>query len=292
MQNPSLKNGFLSIANELAEYFARVNIPGNEMRIVWTVWRKTWGWQNGDRKKDWDWISLSQFEKLTLMKRSNIVDCVKSLVVKRILLKSEKGLKFNQNYNEWAVSKRLPPVVKSIMGGSQKHNGGVVKSIHTKETITKETITKESNKRLPKKIIDGEKYRGQFIWFDFFLDRCKAKNIAPQIRPDKFRALEDEYRNRVAWAAEVKGCIAYCFDHDLKFINAGRLRNRMEMAIKIEANRKRFDAEDKQDKKNGFVSQSLPKKQSQDELSNFQTCTVCQNCMTQNENAICNSCAT
>ena len=43
MANPKVKNGYIDIANELVDQFARINIPGNEMRIIWVLWRKTWG---------------------------------------------------------------------------------------------------------------------------------------------------------------------------------------------------------------------------------------------------------
>lgn len=129
MANPALKNGYISIATELVEKLATISIPSSEMRVIWVVWRKTWGWQSGDRKKDWDWISLSQFEKMTTMKHGNVAKSVKSLVVKRILLREENRLKFNQNYNEWVVVKRLPPVVKRILPSSQTHTGVVVKRL-------------------------------------------------------------------------------------------------------------------------------------------------------------------
>lgn len=131
MANPALKNGYISIANELVEHLATINIPGGEMRIVWVIWRKTWGWSKGNRKKDWDWISLSQFQRFTGMKRANCVREIKSLVVKRILLKQNNSYKFNQNYEQWLVVKRIPPVVKRI-------TELVVKRIPTKETNTKE----------------------------------------------------------------------------------------------------------------------------------------------------------
>ena len=86
MANPALKNGYLSVANELAEVFAKTTITNSEMRLVWVVWRKTWGWKNGDRKKDWDWISLSQFEEATGMKRANVCRYLKRMVSNKLLL--------------------------------------------------------------------------------------------------------------------------------------------------------------------------------------------------------------
>lgn len=142
MANPALKNGYISIATELVEEFCRQNIPGNEMRIVWSVWRKTWGWKDGERHKDWDWISYSQFEKMTGMNRRSVGKSLKTLVGKRLLLKGEKGFKFNQNYEEWVVGKRLPPVVKRLLPSRQtatKTGRQTATHNRNKETITKET---------------------------------------------------------------------------------------------------------------------------------------------------------
>ena len=146
MANPSLKNGYVSIANELVEKLASLSIPSSEMRLIWVVWRKTWGWIEGNRRKDWDWIALSQFEEMTTMKHGNVAKGLKSLVVKRILVKQENRLKFNQNYDEWVVCKRIPPVVKRILGGSQTHTK-IGSQTHTnkrnKTTNTKETTAKD-----------------------------------------------------------------------------------------------------------------------------------------------------
>ncbi len=147
MANPAVKNGHLKIANELAEHLATVSISGSEWRIIWVVWRQTWGWEQGDRRKDWDWISTSQFEKKTGMKHANCIRELKSLVVKRILLKENNRLKFNQNYNEWLVVKRIPPVVKAILPSSQTTTKtGSQKDTHkyNKATNTK-TIPEKEN---------------------------------------------------------------------------------------------------------------------------------------------------
>lgn len=142
MANPSLQNGYIKIANELVEKLAKVSISGSEMRILWVILRNTWGWKEGEKRKEWDKTSLSQFESATGMRRPNVAEALKSLVVKRLLLKCENGYSFNQNHDQWVVVKRLPPVVKSIRGSSQKHKEVVVKRLPSKERnkTTKENI--------------------------------------------------------------------------------------------------------------------------------------------------------
>jgi phage replication O-like protein O len=141
--NPSVRNGFIQIANELVEKFYSVNIPGEEWRIIWALWRKTWGWKKGNRKKDWDWISITQFEKMTGMKKANVHRALKSLLVKRLIVKKENLLKFNQNHNEWLLVKRLIPLVKRLPPISQKATPALVNRLITKETLTKDTSTKD-----------------------------------------------------------------------------------------------------------------------------------------------------
>ena len=104
MANPSVQKGYTKIANELIEFLASFRINGNDMRILWVVIRKTWGWASGSRRKDWDNIPISQFAKMSRMKRQNVSRSLKSLESRMILLKSEKGYKINQNYIDWKES--------------------------------------------------------------------------------------------------------------------------------------------------------------------------------------------
>ncbi len=148
MANPALKDGHFSIANELAEEFAKVNITGQQWRIIWVLWRKTWGWKHNNRRKDWDWISITQFEKLTGMKRANVYNTLKTLLAKRLILKQENLYKFNQNYNEWVLAKRLTVLANRLTPISQKANRTVSQlTTHKrkKETITKETLSAKAD---------------------------------------------------------------------------------------------------------------------------------------------------
>lgn len=147
--SPQTEDGHLDVANELVEQFAKHNIPGTEMRILWTIWRKTWCWKDGDRKKDFDWISISQFEEMTGMKRANVHRHLRSLLSKRIILVIQKDngklyYGFNKRYNEWLLSKRIT-LSKRIRPVIQKDTQLLSKRINTKDSITKDTYTKDNN---------------------------------------------------------------------------------------------------------------------------------------------------
>ena len=136
MASPQLENGFTRIAHEILEHLCWPGINGSELRLIIFVIRKTYGYG-----KKQDKISLSQFQKGLLIKRANVCRSIRSLVAKRILHKTNNIYKFNKNWEEWVVAKRIH--------SSQKDNGVVAKRlpkvvakrIHTKDS--KETITKD-----------------------------------------------------------------------------------------------------------------------------------------------------
>jgi len=145
MANPKIKNGYFPIANELAEQFAKSSIKGEEWRIIWTLWRKTWGFidkNNPQRRKDWDWISITQFEKATNMKRANVHRVLQRLLAHKLILKKKNLYKFNQNYNEWVLAHKLILLAHKLTPISSQAN----KSVSSQATYKrkKETITKES----------------------------------------------------------------------------------------------------------------------------------------------------
>lgn len=145
MANPSVRNGHIDIANELAEQFAKLNLKGEDWRILWVVLRQTWGWKQGDRKKDFDYISLSQFEQKTGMKRPNVARVLKRLVAHKLLLKRENGYGINQNYEQWLVAHRLLPLPSSSQATTlvaqelPKVVAHKLPTIDKKDNYTKET---------------------------------------------------------------------------------------------------------------------------------------------------------
>lgn len=67
MARPDINEGHIDIAHDLAEALMKVNLSGYQYRIIWCIFRKTYGWH-----KSTDKISLTQFEKMTGLKRRNV----------------------------------------------------------------------------------------------------------------------------------------------------------------------------------------------------------------------------
>lgn len=78
------------------------------------------------------------------MNRPHVVETIKSLVHKSILVKEENLYKFNKNWETWVVHKRVPQYTNVSQGSTQKYTKSSTQK-HTykrkKETNTKEIAT-------------------------------------------------------------------------------------------------------------------------------------------------------
>jgi len=151
---PQTNKGFIKIAtgnseNDVLTALIKANLNATEYQVVLTVLRKTWGW---NKKKDW--ISYTQFEKLTGKTRPSIWNAIEQLVKKNILVRnSEKGkqtfYQVNKDFTSWKLVKsaklvKQTELVKKTLPTSKENLTQLVKKTkHTKETITKETIQKK-----------------------------------------------------------------------------------------------------------------------------------------------------
>lgn len=135
MANPQVENGYTKIANEILDKICLHRISGEEHLILWTIIRKTYGFN----KKE-DHIALSQFIEYTGMKKQNVWRAINKLVLKKIVvIKKDDRLGnvyiFNKNTDEWIrLSKKITD--KSVIKKDDKVSS---KKIHTKDN-TKDNI--------------------------------------------------------------------------------------------------------------------------------------------------------
>lgn len=163
MTKPTLDSGFIQIAcgkpeNDVLTALAGANLNGTEYAIVLLVIRKTWGW-----KKNWDHISISQFQQIIGVSRRNIIRNVSQLVTKRLLVtKTSLGkvteYSFNERFIEWTGDNNITSD-KNVTGDNfdrTSDNFGmklVTKTSPTKDN-TKETNTKGNIKNKNKYTFD------------------------------------------------------------------------------------------------------------------------------------------
>ncbi len=138
MASPQLEDGLTPIANDIVEALMKINLSAYESRVLWFLFRKTYGW-----KKKTDWIALSQFSKSIGLDRRLIHRTIKSLSSKKMIVieKDDKGnvkYGFQKDYDKWEPSSKKMTVIYTDDAASSKE----MTKLSSKEIPTKETITK------------------------------------------------------------------------------------------------------------------------------------------------------
>ena len=144
MSVPQAENGHVDIANEIVEALCRTQLSGYESRVLWAIFRKTYGWH----KKE-DRISLSQFQVLTGLPLPKISNTLNRLVLRKMVTVTDNGngktksYGFQKVYSLWQglPEKVIPelriPEISITENGAQ----GLPELASTKETLTKEKTT-------------------------------------------------------------------------------------------------------------------------------------------------------
>lgn len=131
MADVQIENGYIKIANELFEAFARIRIAGEARQVLDVILRKTYGYG----KKE-DRISLSQFCLATYMSKTRVCQALIKLYRMNLITKKGNDLGstygFNKDFDTW---KPLPK--KEILNNHyQKRKSSLPKIGHTKDILT------------------------------------------------------------------------------------------------------------------------------------------------------------
>lgn len=214
MASPQTENGYTKIANEIMEALMQTQLSGYQSRILFAIWRKTYGWNKKEDK-----ILSSQLAELTGILLPHVSFTVKNLINRNMITEIGKNLSFNKNYEEWkdlpksVTKKKLPKSVKDVteIGNDFTENGNkrLPKSViinrgnanKNKDKLTpkekKETITKETIK--DKFEIFRKKYFGTKKGLDNeFKNFTKKQKQPSEVIDLLLPALEREIKNKEA----------------------------------------------------------------------------------------------
>ena len=196
MAKPQAENGHVDIANGIAEALCRINLTAYEGRVLWALFRKTYGWH-----KKWDHISYTQWEEITGIKRWHIARTIKLLIERNIITQRGNGYKieysFQKDYEQWKmVSHRhdllprevteeqaLPRGEEALPRGEEALPRGVTKAlpngVNTKEK--KETIQKKRQKK------EDLSQNFQIFWIAYpkKVAKANAEKAFAKINPDE-----------------------------------------------------------------------------------------------------------
>ena len=190
--NPQAEEGHVDIANEIAEALARINLFAYESRILWVIWRQTYGWH-----KKLDRISVTQFQKKTGLDRRNLARTLDRLVNRKIVVKIDNTFittyGFQKDYSKWKT-------VVSTAGGLSKQTTRSVVNLDTHKRKTTKEKTLSVKKATDPRIKEFLKYWGEAFLqetghpyvFSFGKDGQLAKDLlrvhSPEILQEATRA--------------------------------------------------------------------------------------------------------
>jgi len=187
MVSPQVEDGHIDIANEIGEALAKTHLSGYESRVLWVIWRKTYGWH-----KKSDAISITQFEKATGLKRRHISRTLQSLLERNIVTKNGNGFidrwAFQKNYSKWNLVtkngdkfKPSPKMVTPTVTKNGAYKSKVLMDIK-KRTMMWSHI-KNLLSQFPKKITD---------MVDEYIELARLENKTKRITLQKRRRLINE----------------------------------------------------------------------------------------------------
>ena len=136
---PELKNGYTKIANELIEAIVKTNFNAYQIRVLFAIIRKTYGWN-----KKQDWIPLSQLVELTGIAKSHVSRAKKELSLRKIVTQRGNQIQLNKYYQQWEkLPNGVTPYRVTQRGNTvtQRDNKKLPNWAHSKEK--KETYSKE-----------------------------------------------------------------------------------------------------------------------------------------------------
>lgn len=153
--SPQLEDGYIKLANELAEALMRARLTARQWPVAMAIIRKTYGFN-----KKVDDIGLSQLAEMTGIAKSHVSVAVRELEARWIIVRKAGTfghvLGINKNYSKWlgvtksvtvvAMERPDAGVTESVTGGLPNRyqkgyrigNAGVTKSVTTKDNPTKD----------------------------------------------------------------------------------------------------------------------------------------------------------
>lgn len=142
MASPQCEDGYTRIANELLEALCRLHLTGNEAQVAFAVIRKTYGWN-----KKQDWISASQLAEMTGLSRVSVIEALRGLKAKGLILRDYGVTAIQKDYTAWGCTEignctenGTGGVPKTVLGSTENGTVLVPKTVLTKDN--KDTIQK------------------------------------------------------------------------------------------------------------------------------------------------------
>lgn len=101
MSSVQLENGYTKIANEILEEIAKVKLSPTQYRLLFVIWRFTYGFNRKEHKISLTFLSQATGCDLRQIQRELKKLEERNLIVQKIKSGSTRGISFNKNHKEW-----------------------------------------------------------------------------------------------------------------------------------------------------------------------------------------------
>jgi len=117
MASPQKENGYTPIANEILEVLPKISLNGTQYRILFVVWRYTYGFNRKEHELSENFISkaIDCDRRQVRRELNNLINYKIISVKKEATFKNPRLIEFNKNYNEWVIER--PQRVKKYTEG-------------------------------------------------------------------------------------------------------------------------------------------------------------------------------
>lgn len=145
MAKPQLEDGYCRLSNELLDAFARLQLSGNDWRVLHFIIRKTYGYG-----KKVDNLANSQICEATDLKKTVVSRALKKLQDSNITLYNGKSVGLQKDYEQWKVIGRQQKLAKSATSETSE-------SLPNLQRKLAKSATKVSHRNVTQKIKDKRK---------------------------------------------------------------------------------------------------------------------------------------
>jgi phage replication O-like protein O len=109
MTSPQKENGYTPIANELVEQLYKLPLNGTQFRIIFAVFRYTYGFNRKEHELSETFIAsaLSTHKRQIQRELKALIDIRVLTIAKQATFKSSKVVTFNKHYDQWLISRQV-----------------------------------------------------------------------------------------------------------------------------------------------------------------------------------------
>ncbi len=129
MTNPQKENGYTAIANEILEQIARVKLSPTQYRIIFIIWRYTYGFNRKEHN-----LSLGFLSKATGCDKRQIQRELKNLEEMKVIKQNvtngkSRIIKFNKHYDTWVVKTDIGEITIGEIDNGETVKGAIGETV-------------------------------------------------------------------------------------------------------------------------------------------------------------------